>query len=380
MFDQNAYLRELEQLVNIDSGQDSIDGINRIASFFKQRFKRMGWLTQLHDYASEGGGSCLVCRNREADHYDVMLVGHMDTVFPAGTANQRPYHRDGNRAFGPGVCDMKQGCLTIYHALKELPPSIADRLNILAIFNPDEEIGSKYSAPLLDRYAAQCDYAYVFEAASVQNHAHCVERKGKLGCHVEFHGVCGHAGYVFENGATSAVSEMARWIVALDELADRQKGTSVNVGVANGGIAANVVPDYAVLELDVRLEQRGEGARIQSKLAELKASAAKHGVAAEIRGLRLTPPLVPNEAGRAYFGRVERLAANIGQPFRCARRGGLSDANHIARQGCICIDGLGPAGGDDHSANEYLLIDDIEPSIALAQAMLVDLADTKGKG
>jgi len=115
----SSYLQDLEYLVNIDSGSEDREGLNAVASFFSSRFRDMGWIVAEHDLAPDSG-TCLICTNREAEHYDLMLMGHMDTVFTRGTCAQRPFRIEGDRAYGPGVCDMKQVQCGIHRQVRSL--------------------------------------------------------------------------------------------------------------------------------------------------------------------------------------------------------------------------------------------------------------------
>ena len=159
--DVERYLQELEFLVNIDSGQGNPEGITAVGDFFADRFAAMGWIVEKYDLRPHTG-NCTVVKNREAERYDLMLVGHVDTVFEAGEAAKRPFRRDAENCYGVGVIDMKQGCLSMLHILEALPQKVNDKLNIMAVFNPDEEVGSPWSMPILDRYAAISDKVFVF--------------------------------------------------------------------------------------------------------------------------------------------------------------------------------------------------------------------------
>ena len=163
-FPMETYLKELEVLVNIDSGFGACDGATQTGLLLAEPLVQQGWILERHK-VSDKCGECIVVKNREADHYDVMLVGHTDTVFPAGETQKRPFRRDEKRAYGVGVIDMKQGCLAMTYILKDLPKEVLDKLNIVAIFNPDEEIGSPYSRELVDEIARRTTCALIYEAA-----------------------------------------------------------------------------------------------------------------------------------------------------------------------------------------------------------------------
>lgn len=369
-----VYLSELEYLVNIDSGSDDIDGLNKMADFFSEKFAGLGWKVKNFDFAPNGG-RCVICTNRDAEHYDLMLIGHLDTVFPRGTSEKRPFRIEGNVAYGPGVCDMKHGCLLMYHLMKELPSEINDKLNIVVVFNPDEEIGSHKSKAVYEDYARRSEYAYIYEASSTIG-ARCVKRKGACGLSADFYGKAGHCGSVFANGAKSAVSEMARWIVALDALQSREKGTMVNVGVANGGTKRNIVADRATIKTSIRYSDPTEVERVNAVIEKLLAESEEHGIRVEVsRSSKL--PLVPSEKAEKYIKHLEELTRAHGFDYSFDERGGLSDANIIAQFGAICIDGMGPSGTKAHCDEEYMLIDSVIPSFDYSNLLIKDLADNK---
>ena len=373
--DLNTYLSELEYLTNIDSCSDDPEGLKKVADFFSVRFKEMGWNVQEYNSAPNGG-TCLICTNREADHYDLMLVGHIDTVFPKGTCAEWPFRVEGNIAYGPGVSDMKNGVLSMYYLMKELPAEINEKLNIVVVFNPDEETGSFFSEPLYRPYAQKCDYAFIYESGGSDTTL-CNQRKGCVGFVAEFIGKAGHCGFVFTNGAKSAVSEMAKWIVALDELQSEERDTTVNAGVAKGGTKVNVVADHALLEVSVRLSNPDEVKRVEATIEKLKAGAEERGIKVNMLKYRVSPPLNPTEEGKKYFEHITRLCKEHGMDLKFKARGGMSDANRIAPHGPICLDGLGSVGDDCHSRDENMYIDTVLPYYDLSRLLIKDLADSK---
>jgi len=376
-FCMDGYLKELETLVNIDSGLGAPEGATQVGLLLAMPLVRQGWILERHTL-SPAAGECMVVKNRKAERYDALLVGHTDTVFPAGEAVKRPFSRDATRAYGVGVLDMKQGCLAAVHALLSLSEAARERLSLVAIFNPDEEIFSQYSAPLIDEYARRSAHAFVFEAASTDG-SHTIARKGLMRFDYGFHGRSGHAGYAFENGGVSAVNEMAYWITKLTKLHNKARGTSVNTGMARGGKAANIIPDYAELSMDVRYVAKDEMERVKAELERLKAHAAEAGVWLTELDFCAWPPLEPDARTYAYVERAKAVSEALGLPFKTKPRGGGSDANHIFACGAIVLDGLGPTGDDDHSPDEYLELSTIEPSIRFARALLEELATEKLK-
>jgi len=375
MFDINEYLRDLEYLVNIDSGQDAPEGITRVADFFRVKFEELGWNTTMHDLSPKTG-NCLICTNREADHYDLMLIGHTDTVFPKGTAAERPFSMDETKAYGPGVSDMKSGDLMMYYVLRDIPKEVFDKLNIVVVFNPDEEIGSRHSREIFLEYAKKTKYVYLYEGQS-DDYTRCIERKGSLSFSIVIHGVSGHVGYTFTNGALNAVVEASRWAVRIHELQSVERNLNVNVTRFFGGEKMNVVPDKAGFSVNMRIPNLAERDRVRDVLEQLKAEAEERGYTADVPKLGGTPPFTQTEEGMKYVERIKEVSASIGQEFTTKFRGGVSDAHRISPYGPICIDGMGPAGSLAHSEREFMLLDSIVPTYELSMALIADLAANK---
>lgn len=369
------YLQELEILVNIDSGQGNPKGITAVGDFFADRFEKMGWIVEKYDLRPDTG-NCTVVKNREADRYDLMLIGHVDTVFLKGETGKRPFRRDEEKCYGVGVIDMKQGCLSMLHILEALPEQVNDALNIVAIFNPDEEVGSPWSRPILCRYAALCDKIFVFEAGG-SNGAVTVQRKGSTFLTVKFIGKAGHAGYMLEKPVLSAVTEAVHWVNTLHRFHSKETDTSVNVGVFHAGEKRNVVAPEATVEWDIRYSRAQMREKIDACIEELKSHAEENGYGIEILTHRSTPALVPTEKTLAYVERMRTVAERMNRPFSLKKRGGLSDANHMAKFCDVCIDSLGPTGDFDHSEKEYLSIRTIEPYTEFAYELILDLAKDK---
>lgn len=376
--DLKLYLSQLEELVNIDSGSQNADGINRVADCLEKWYRELGWNAESIP-VGEKTGRVLLITNHPADHYDVMFVGHMDTVFPDGTAAKRPFRIEGDNYYGPGVGDMKNGDTAMYHVAANLPKEVSDRLNIAMVYNPDEEIGSVYSKDTLDAIGSKADFIFVMESAGRNGTRHCFARKGSLGYEIEFHGQAAHSGFMFEVENASAVLEMGHYIVKLMGLADREADTTVNVGTARGGTARNVVADYAGISVDIRFKKDSERLRLKEAVhAMTDGNPFVPGVKAVIKEERESRPFVKTEEAKKFIERMKHLAEEAGIPFLEKDRGGLSDANHLSRCGSgIVLDGMGPHGALDHSEKEYGYIGSVEPCVRLLLRILEDLSVSK---
>ena len=266
--DRGEYLEQLKTLVNIESGSYDPEGINRVADQLETWYRDLGWHIQRH-HLDDRTGDLLEISNRPADHYDVMFVGHMDTVFPRGTLAHWPFSTDGVNAYGPGVGDMKNGDVAMYQVAAHLSKRALEKLNICMAYNPDEEIGSIYSKEKLDEIGRKSDYVYVMESASGNGGRHCFARKGMMRYVIRFHGQAAHAGFMFERENASAVLEMGHYIVKLMGLASREEDTTVNVGVAKGGTATNVVADSAEIWVVMRFKKESERERLAGEVDKL---------------------------------------------------------------------------------------------------------------
>ncbi|MCI9556544.1 M20 family metallopeptidase [Oscillospiraceae bacterium 50-16] len=374
--DREEYLAQLAALVNIDSGSYDPAGINRVADQLETWYRELGWHIQRHDLGPETG-NLLEISNRPAEHYDVMFVGHMDTVFPKGTAAQRPFSQDGVNAYGPGVGDMKNGDVAMLQVAKHLSPETLEKLNICMAYNPDEEIGSIYSREKLDEIGRRSDFVYVMESCGEHNR-HCFARKGRMSYVLRFHGQAAHAGFMFERENASAVLEMGHYIVKLMGLASREEDTTVNAGVAKGGIAANVVADSAELWVEMRFKKDSERERLTREVdALLQGDPFVPGVTVEVVQHESMTAWTKTPATVEHIARLESTAQKLGIEFEQKDRGGLSDANHLSQCGGVCSDGMGPHGALDHSEKEFSIIDTIQPCVQLLCAVLEELADQR---
>ena len=246
---------ELERMVNIDCGSYTRAGVNAIADLCDARLRARGWEVERRAHVPADGeaqlGDLVVGTLRGAGGPRLLLVGHMDTVFDEGTVAARPFRIDGTTAYGPGVSDMKAGLLTGFFAVEVLQEAGFDGFeHITYVCNPDEEIGSPFSGPVIREIAPDHDAAFVLEGAR-DNGDIVSARKGVTDYTITIHGRAAHAGVEPQKGR-NALLEAAHKIVAIQALNGRWPGVTVNVGVANGGTRSNVVPELCVLHVDLR--------------------------------------------------------------------------------------------------------------------------------
>lgn len=371
-FSLNNYLEELRPLINIDCGTLTVDGIDVVATIMAQKYLDLGWNVKRIDCGIAGTG--LEVRNKpQADHIDVMLIGHMDTVFPVGTAVARPMTHDNERAYGPGVSDMKSGLLSVVYALRDLDSTALDALSICVCMNPDEEIGSLHSEAWLKSVAINAKHVLVAEAARADGSL-VKARKGMARYRLNFHGKAAHAGNEPQNGR-SAITEMAHWILAINTMTDFESGTTLNAGVVSGGAGANIVPDFAEVVVDVRFWDNDEYAAADTQIRTLTETPFTDGVTITVEREAHKPSMVPSPQTEVLMAQVEVVGKELGIDITWQAVGGGSDANLTAVLGIPTLDGLGPIGAGFHSEDEWLDLASIEPRIRLLQHVLVKIAN-----
>jgi len=349
-----AYLTDLERLVNIDCGSYTPDGVNRVADLVAERLNTIG-----AQVARTGGGAApdgrplgdLVVGRLDGTGPRQLLIGHMDTVFEPGTAAERPFRIEGETARGPGVADMKGGLLAGLYALAALDLA-GLRPAVTFVANPDEEIGSPFSGPVIRALAAEHDVALVLECARANGDL-VSARKGIADLEVIISGRAAHAGVEPEKGR-SAILAAARMVEALHGLNGRWPSVTCNVGTIAGGTRPNVVADGCQLQVDLRAATTAEFADAEQALRELVADPHVADTSAELRVTASHPPMEKSPATGRLVDLAQAIAGELGFAVRDATTGGASDANTTASAGLPTLDGLGPIGGDDHGPAEWL--------------------------
>ena len=371
--DKNTFLEHMKPFINTDCGTHDVEGVTKVADMIAEKYRALGgWHISRKHLHDDVGPGLLITNRENPDHFDVLLIGHLDTVFPKGTAAERPFKVEGNRAYGPGVSDMKNGVIAIYAALSELSPAVLDKLSIGVLHNPDEEISSLHSAPWVIETAKKADRVLVCESARTDGSL-VSQRKGSGNFILRFKGVASHAGNEPEKGR-SAVLEMAHWITELTRFNDYPNGTSVTVGLAKGGSATNVVPEHAEATVDMRFWDNSKFDEIYQALQDMAKKPYVDGVESTVIVKSHKPAMVMNDGTKALMQLVEQAGEKIGLPITWKAVGGGSDANYTSSHGIPSLDGFGPIGAGFHTDKEYLEIDSIEQRVALLRAVIESLA------
>lgn len=371
--DQQAhYLADLHTLVSIDSGSDDKPGVDAVVDWLSARLSGLGFTIERH--AQPLLGDNLRATLRGQGRQRILLLGHSDTVFPKGTAAQRPLQQKGQHLLGPGVCDMKGGLLTGLYAVQALQATgFTDFGEIVFLCVSDEEIGQRASVPLIRATARQVDAAFTLEAARANGDIVTARKTVRWGT-IEAFGKAAHAGVEPEKGR-NAILALARQVDALERLNQFRPGVTVNVGTIEGGRQPNVVPDYAKAGVDLRAWRNADMVELLAEIHNQLATPVVPNVrmtltAEETAGM---PAMERTPAVIALETLTQQVAAQLGFTVNGAATGGASDASFVAAEGTPVLDGLGPIGGLDHGPDEYIERVSITPRTALLAGVIREL-------
>lgn len=338
-------LRLLEQMVNMESPSLDKPLVDRFVTFLGSQFEAIGGKAEI--IPTERFGNHLVIRFDGASKDRVLLLGHTDTVFSAGETAKRPFKRENHRATGPGVFDMKAGIAVMWSAVRALGKLPRE---VTVLLNSDEEIGSTSSRDLIQKEAAAARAVLVVEP-SLPGGVLKTARKGVGRFTVKAIGRAAHAGLDPEKGV-NAIEEIAHQVLELQRLSNPASGTTVTVGMIQGGTRINVVPAEAAVEIDVRISTMEEAERISGVLRSLKPRLPEARL--EIRGGINRPPMERTADTARLFELAQAIGAELGMDVQEGSTGGASDGNFTSALGIPTLDGLGPVGDGAHSPGEFV--------------------------
>jgi glutamate carboxypeptidase len=368
------FLNDFQTIVNIDSSSDNKHGIEKVARFFETRFQNIGLDTRVL-FLGEDQVPCLYAEHKKADKpFDVMFLGHMDTVFPAGEAEKRPFSIRDNKAFGPGVCDMKGGLLVVLHSLEALKHAgILDSLSLCVAFNGDEETGSDASKEWIMETAKKSLRTFVYEPCR-PGYRFVLQRKGGGSFHLTVKGREAHAGADPEKGV-NAVVELAHQIVRINRLNENDKGTTAQVTVVSGGDKVNIIPALAEALVDIRISTPKEKDRVEDFFNTLGDQSFFKNSTIHIQGHIDRPPMEAGEATQKLWDLVRSTGKTLDLPMEPISTGGCSDGNYTSFSGTPTIDGMGIVGANSHRPDEYAELDSIDNMVLLTARVCKAMAN-----
>ena len=300
----------------------------------------------------------------------LLLLGHTDTVHPRGSLAARPWRVEGNKAYAPGVFDMKANIVLALEALRALSAhGLRPNREIVLLLMCDEETGSEQGRQWVEAEARRAKSCLVLEPAAPGGKVK-TGRKGTGFFTLHAHGVPAHAGLEPEKGA-NAIIELARHLANVQTLTDYAQGTTVNVTTIRGGTVSNVIPEYAEAEVDVRFQTMAEAARIEHAIRGLQSYDER--VRLDISGEINRPPLERTAGVVALYEHAKNIAATFGYELGEAQVGGGSDGNFVGALGVPVLDGIGVQGDGAHTNHEHILLDDLAARATLLAQLILEL-------
>lgn len=358
----------IRHLVEIESPSDSKPAVDRLGELLAGRFERLGGHAKFHraqdfgdhlqvDFAGRRGGK------------PVLLLGHLDTVYPLGTLATMPCRLADGRLWGPGALDMKSGIALMLHTIEGLRAWQGDGLPrpVTVLLVSDEEVGSNSSRRITEDLAKKSAAVFVLEPSYGLHGAVKTARKGVGEYTLKVTGKAAHSGLDFEKGE-SAIVELARQIMKISKLIDLKRGITLSVGLIQGGTRINVIPAEARAALDVRITRMKDAAGIDRRLRALRPFNRKCKI--EITGGVNRPPMERTAGVAALYAKASQIAKQLGWKLQEAAVGGGSDGNFTAGLGIPTLDGLGGVGEGAHATHESILISELPRRAALLAGLI----------
>jgi len=361
----------LGELVDTDSSSHDKAGVDRAGRILQAHLEARNVACEVTDHPTAGFflKATVPARGRANDH--VLLLGHRDTVFPKGTAKERPFRVEGKLAFGPGVSDMKAGLVMNAFVLEAFSRAGGAALPLVGLFTSDEEIASPASRPVIEAAASGARAVFNAEPGrSAGPGGNVVSgRKGAMFLTVEVTGVPAHSGGAHDKGI-SAIEELCRKVIQLHALTDYARGTTVNVGLIEGGVSINTVAPFAKARVDVRFTTMANMAAAEMAIAKVLETTHLPGTTTRLTSRAAFLPLEQTPANRALFEHYVAAAADLGLKVGGEYTGGSADSGYTSAIGAPTLCGTGPIGARAHTPDEFCELDSM-PVRAKALALAI---------
>ena len=367
--DLDSFLTRLEHYVNMDTPRGNKEALDGQSAQLREEFLAAGAQVITHE---RPGGNLLECRIGTGSK-QILMLGHMDTVFPVGTVEKHPYSRQGDVLYGPGVLDMKSGVLMILEIMRHFNGKLPADWSLVALLNCDEEIGSLQSSPRILELARESEACLCMEPSKP---GYCtVARKGLITFTISTSGVAAHSGVNYHLGH-SAIQSLCRIIGNLYTLRDDERSISINVGGISGGTGkGNVVAAEASLIAEVRFYEPELAPTLLEAIHRFGADTGNPNVSSVVKILAQRPPMQQTESSRKLYEKARACAEKNGLVMEPRTHGGGSDGSFAASVGIPVVDGMGTEGEFSHTMEEYVKADTILQRLQTC----IDLIDTLTK-
>ena len=348
---QTPMLKLLEELVNIDSNSYDKVGVDKVGRRLCEFFDEYN-IPHETTHLKKHGDAIRATVTGGNGNRTILLCGHRDTVFPKSETKKREFKILGEKAFGPGVADMKPGLVVNAFILAAFQNYGGHPNPLVGLFTGDEEIGSPTSRDIILAEAKKARLAFNSEPSRPNGNV-VSARKGGIFCQCDVEGVAAHSGGFFEDGC-SAIEELARKIQALHALTDLKRGITVNVGLINGGQSVNTVADKASCGIDIRYKKNSDRDFVYRKVFDICEQTSVVGTSSSIHIKGEFHPLNPDKKSAELLKIYTKVAAQENIVIKGDHSGGCADSGFIASVGTPVICGVGPVGGNYHRPDEWM--------------------------
>lgn len=376
---------------DINSGSLHLDGLTKMKTRLEQDLSVLGGVQEsihskpIEKVTDQGEitqlalGDCLSITKRPEAPFQILLGGHMDTVFDKHHPFQQVKELEENRWNGPGLTDMKGGLMVMSYALQALEQSPwAAKIGWQVLINADEEIGSLGSQHIIKEAAKDKNLALYYEPSMNETGSIASERRGSGKISLIVKGVAAHAGRSFETGR-SAICALSELITEIHALNGQRNGVSINIGYISGGGAINVVPDNAVAKCDIRITDPSDESWFMEHLNSLVSTYnTRDGITVTTHGSFGRPPKKVTNEIMALLKKIQSIGVQLNINIDWIPSGGCCDGNNIASYGVPVVDTLGVRGGHIHRETEYMIVDSLVERAKLSAILLMELAQQQG--
>ena len=362
---QGEMVNLLKELVRLESPSNDIKAVNKCTTYLAQILRKNG--AKVTRYPQKNIGDLYLAEypaKKSKERLDqILLLTHIDTVWPVGKIEEMPFYLSGSKLHGPGVLDMKAGILVAAYALKTLNDlNILPEKKIALFINSAEEIGDVNSYAFIEKLAKKSSRVLCLEP-SLPGGALKIQRKGRLVVRLSSSGKAAHAGNPAQG--VNAIEELMMQLRNLSKL--KTKETTVNIGIIEGGEKANIVAEKAEAVLDFRFWDNNQKQKVIDYFKQLSPCLA--GAKSKYKVESLTPPMEKTKGNLRLLNEVQEIADSLGMKLEAGKTGGGSDASIASNLGVPTLDGLGPDGDGIHAENEHLIL----PSLVERTALLTEL-------
>ncbi|MFI4963926.1 MAG: glutamate carboxypeptidase, partial [Caulobacterales bacterium] len=367
-----AQLKLLQQVVDVDSGTGDVAGGRKVAAILAARLKALGFSVESVKAEAEGLPENTVATLTGTGKGRILLIGHIDTVFGPGTVATRPFRMDAEKAYGPGVSDEKGGVVEGVYALQILHDlGFNDFKQIVFLIETSEERGSPGTRKLIDRLVRASDVELNLEPGDTPD-VMTVWRKGSATFHIDVKGRAAHAGIAPQEGRNAA-TELIHQIQADDVFPKSGDGLTANLTLMQAGTRANIIPEHASADINVRVRDQADFAKVMATLQKNAQTTMVPDTKVAITTEPAFPPLADNPGTNALAAQAQAIYAGLGLKITRGGNGGASESALAAEAGVPALDGLGPAAGGFHADTEYLVLGSLTPRLYLLTKLIEEL-------